>query len=291
MSSPRVWLITGSSTGFGRGIAEVALKNGDKVIATLRKPEILNDLAAQYSKEQLVIVKMDVTKPEEISAAFATAKDTFGRLDVVLSNAGQGIVGEFEATGDDLARSLFEVNFWGAVNVTREAITFFRDVNKPAGGKLFNMSSMFGIDACPGAGWYSATKFATEAVTDALVKELDPAWNIKVVSLCPAWFKTPLVTSNYTLLDLPEAYSKNPALTSVAVRKAFESISDGTSPLLGDADKLSVAVYEISKTDNLPQRIPLGWQAQAAFKSRAEDLKANLEASTKWSENLGFVSL
>jgi len=291
MSSPRVWLITGSSTGFGRGVAEFALKNGDKVVATLRKPEVLNDLAAKYGKEQLVVVKVDVTKPQEISAAFATAKQVFGRLDVVLNNAGYGIVGEVEATGEDLARPMFEANFWGAANVSKEAITFFRDVNKPAGGKLLNMSSMFGIESSPGAGWYSATKFAFEALTDAMIKELDPAWNIKVVSLCPAWFKTPMVTSNYVMVEPPAVYAKNPALASMVVRSAFVAISEGTSPLLGDAEKLSATVYEISKTENLPSHIPLGWQAQAMFKTRLETLKADLEASTKWSEDLGFVPL
>jgi len=125
-------------------------------VATLRKPSALSDLSAKYPASQLLVVKLDVTSPADIKAAFAKAIETFGRVDVVYNNAGYGSVGEIEGTPDDVARGVFEVNFWGSANVARETIRVFRDVNKPAGGRLLQASSMAGVSGMPGIGYYSA---------------------------------------------------------------------------------------------------------------------------------------
>lgn len=131
------------------------LEQGDTVIATLRKPEVLNELSAKYPADQLLVVKLDVTSPAEIIDAFAEGLAHFGRIDVVYNNAGYSAVSEIEGTPDDVARGLFEVNFWGATNVAREAIRVFRDVNKPAGGRLIQASSMVGLQPMAGLGYYS----------------------------------------------------------------------------------------------------------------------------------------
>ena len=135
---------------------EHLLARGEKVVATLRKPSALSDLSAKYPASQLLVVKLDVTSPADIKAAFAKAVETFGRVDVLYNNAGYGSVGEIEGTPDDVARGVFEVNFWGSTNVAREAIRVFRDVNKPAGGRLLQASSMAGASGMPGIGYYSA---------------------------------------------------------------------------------------------------------------------------------------
>jgi NAD(P)-dependent dehydrogenase (short-subunit alcohol dehydrogenase family) len=151
------WLeVTGSSVGLGRCTVEHLLAQGEKVVATLRKPSALSDLSAKYPASQLLVVKLDVTSPADIEAAFAKAVETFGRVDVLYNNAGYGSVGEIEGTPDDVARGVFEVNFWGSTNVAREAIRVFRDVNKPAGGRLLQASSMAGAAGMPGIGYYSA---------------------------------------------------------------------------------------------------------------------------------------
>ena len=116
-------------------MTDLVLRNGDIAVATLREPEALSDLTAKWA-DRLLTVKLDVTKPEEISAAFAKAKEAFSRIDVVFNNACRGVLSEVEGTPDRAARDLFEVNFWGAANVSREAIKFFREVNQPAGGHL-----------------------------------------------------------------------------------------------------------------------------------------------------------
>ncbi|KAJ7658123.1 hypothetical protein B0H17DRAFT_1145683 [Mycena rosella] len=284
----RVWFITGASSGFGLIMAEKALANGDKVVATLRKPEVISSLAAQYPKEKLIVLKVDVTKVDDITAAFAAAKEAFGRIDVVFNNAGYGIIGEIEGTSDAKARDQFEVNFWGSVNVTKQAIAFFRDVNKPVGGLLINMSSMFGIDAPPAAGFYAATKFAMEAVTDSLVKELDPEWKIKVMVFCPGWFKTNMTVVNAILEDVHPAYAGKEHLPSIQVRKMAEGLVRGDSPLLQDAHKLINKFWDLSKLENPPYRIAFGEDAKAAFQAKWTALKSDLEASQEWSKDLAY---
>ncbi|KAJ7465266.1 NAD(P)-binding protein [Mycena latifolia] len=332
--APRTWFITGASSGF---VAKKALENGDKCVATLRKPEAIADFAAKYTKEQLLVVKLDVTKREEVVAAFTVAKKAFGRIDIVFNNAGVGALGEIEGTSEELARSLFEVNFWGAVNVTKQAVSFFREENKPPGGLLINMSSMYGIDAPPLAGFYGATKFAfsglanlseesrfragsrpetvyrililrsvqphssvapplasffdpfMEAVTDPLAKELDPAWNIKVVLVCPGFFKTEM-GQRAICADVHPAYANNEALASVQLRKILSGVLEGNSPLLGDPEKLINKFYELSKLENPPYRVAFGEDALAGFQSKWTALKSAWEVSEEWSKDLKFAS-
>ncbi|KAJ7465257.1 hypothetical protein FB451DRAFT_1561608 [Mycena latifolia] len=275
--APRIWFITGASSGFGLIMAKKALENGDK-----EKRSPLHS---------------------------AVAKKAFGRIDIVFNNAGVGATGEIEGTPDELARSLFEVNFWGAVNVTKQAVSFFREENKPPGGLLINMSSMYGIDAPPLAGFYGATKFALEAVTDSLAKELDPAWNIKVVLVCPGFFKTEIGTKAIRA-DVHPAYADNEALASVQVRalsfrvpkspwfltvssklrKVLSGVLEGNSPLFGDPEKLINKFYELSKLENPPYRVAFGEDALAGFRSKWTALKSAWEVSEEWSKDLKFAS-
>ena len=139
-------------------MAELVLKNGDIAVATARKPETLDNLKATYPTTRLLVLKLDVTQSQAIKDAFTQAKTTFGRVDVVFNNAGYSLGGEIEATPEDVARALFDTNFWGAVNVGREAVRVFREENKPNGGLLLNVSSMLGIFTAPGAGFYAASK-------------------------------------------------------------------------------------------------------------------------------------
>lgn len=141
-------------------MTELVLSKGDKVVATLRKPEVLSDLTAKYGSSQLLVLKLDVTKPQEIPAAFAKAKQAFGKIDVVFNNAGWSIFGETESVSEEQGRAMFDTNFWGAANVMKEAVRFFREENAPGvGGHLINNSSMVGISALPTTSYYAASKF------------------------------------------------------------------------------------------------------------------------------------
>lgn len=146
-------------------MTEHVLANGDIAVATLRKPSVLDELTAKYSKDKLLVVKLDVTKPQEIIDAFKAAELAYGRIDVVFNNAGYGALGEVEGTSEEVARAIFDTNFWGASNVSREAVRFFRDVNKIRGGRLMNVSSMAGIGGAAGIGFYSASKHGMSPVT------------------------------------------------------------------------------------------------------------------------------
>ncbi|KAG0706646.1 NAD-P-binding protein, partial [Suillus ampliporus] len=150
--------VTGSSSGFSRAMVEEVLHNGEIAIATLCKPSILDDLAAKYPRTQLLVLPLDVTNEGQLKSAFIQAKDAFGHVDVVYNNAGQGIIQELEGTPMDCARTLMDVNFWGAVTVSLEAVRFFREKNpKDAGGLLVQISSMAGIKAVPLFGFYNPT--------------------------------------------------------------------------------------------------------------------------------------
>lgn len=152
-------IVTGSSSGFGLSMVKQALGRGDKVVATLRTTSALDDLASQYNEDQLLIVQLDVVHPSAIQSAFAKAKEAFGRVDIVFNNAGVGLVGEVESTPEQLARNMFDVNFWGAVNVNKEAVKFFREENPPGiGGRLLVNSSYTGHHHLPTIGYYCAAK-------------------------------------------------------------------------------------------------------------------------------------
>lgn len=135
------------------------LSQGDIAIATVRKPSSLKELIDAYSPTQLHVLKLDVSIPSDIVSAFAEAQKVFGRIDVVFSNAGYGTLGEVESTPEDLARKMFDTNFWGGMGVAREAIRFFREVNgSEIGGRLIAVSSVVGIASSPGLAYYVASK-------------------------------------------------------------------------------------------------------------------------------------
>jgi NAD(P)-dependent dehydrogenase (short-subunit alcohol dehydrogenase family) len=138
-------------------MTEHLLKQGHRVVATLRKPEALSDLVRQYQDTQLVVVAVDVTKSADIAAAFIKAQEAFGRVDVVFNNAGQMINGELESVSEADARAMFDINFWGAAQVSREAVRFFREVNQPRGGRLLQLSSGLGLVSAACYGFYSAS--------------------------------------------------------------------------------------------------------------------------------------
>ena len=152
--------VTGTSSGIGRALTEVLLEKGEMVAATARQPAMLDDLAQKYSADRLLVFALDITKSEEIVAAFARCKDVFGRIDVVVNNAGYGALGEVEGQEESTGRELMETNFWGNLRVTKEAVKFFRESNPPGvGGRLLQMSSFLGILGAPGVGFYAASKF------------------------------------------------------------------------------------------------------------------------------------
>ena len=142
-------------------MTRTVLENGGIAIATLRNPSALDHLREKYPPSRLHILQLDVINKENIITAFEYAEKKLGRIDIVFNNAGHGVIGEIEGTPEEVARKVFDVNFWGAMNVSREAIRFFREVNRPQGGRLWNVSSIAGILPFASLGYYSASKHGT----------------------------------------------------------------------------------------------------------------------------------
>jgi len=281
MVSPRVWLITGTSTGLGLATAEAALVQGDVVIATLRKPEALASLIERYPASQLHVVKVDTTKREDIEAAFTYAKAKLGQVDVVFNNAAVAFVSELETTPEADSRSLFDVNFWGAIYVTQEAVKFFREVNAPGtGGFLLQCSSIAGIVSFPGFSICGAFKHALEAVTEALVGELDPKWNIKVTLLEFGKFLTP----GYESLNTGRK-PVHPAYLDASGKPRVVADFPVTDDM-GDPAKAGAMLWKFTKETNPPLRLAVGKDAVAGVRAKATELLKGVEENASWSEDL-----
>ncbi|KAF9236699.1 hypothetical protein BU15DRAFT_76659 [Melanogaster broomeanus] len=280
MDTPKVWFITGASSGFGKSMTELLLSKGDIVVATLRKPEMLDELAANYPKDRLLVLAVDVSKQADIDHAFSQTKESFGRLDVVFNNAGYGIFGASEATPTDAARALFDVNFWGAVNVSRAAVKFFREVNEPGrGGVLLQNSSIAGLVGLPGLSFYSASKHALEGFSEALAKEVLPAWNIRICIIEPGGFATKAATTATYFPD-PPAYNDK----SSAIAAAHEEI--GKTMVEGDPQKFTAAIYRMVAGDEIPLHLPMGQDALAGLKGKVEELGKVITEAEPWSGDL-----
>jgi NAD(P)-dependent dehydrogenase (short-subunit alcohol dehydrogenase family) len=262
----RVWLITGTSSGFGRALAEAALAKGDTVIATARKPETLDDLAAAHPG-RAIPVALDVTDPAQIKAVVAEAVLWYGRIDVLVNNAGRGHIGAVEETTDAELRALMDLHFFGPADLVRAVLPHMR---AQGSGAIVQFSSMGGRMSFPGVGAYSATKYALEGLSDALVAEVAPH-GIDVLVVEPGAFRTGLTSGSQSTSAPLDAYEE----TVGPFRTAFPD-SNGKEP--GDPAKAAAAVLEALAAEQVPLRLVLGNDAAdaigGALKSQFEELAA-----------------
>ncbi|KAJ6490918.1 hypothetical protein C8R45DRAFT_991132 [Mycena sanguinolenta] len=282
--APRIWLITGASSGFGRALTEVVLAQEEIAVATLRTPSDLEDLAVT-NPDRLLVVKCDVTKLDEVTSAFSAAIERFGRVDVVFNSAGYAIVGEIEAVPEAAARTLFDVNFWGAAAVSKEAVRIFRDVNPPGiGGRLLNVSSGVGFCAGPIVGMYAACKQALEGFTESLRLEMNPAWNIKISTIAPGAFRTRAHTTAAVFFPVPDAY-RGEGLPSQVVRDWFQ---DG-SGIRGDPGLGAEAIYRFSTLESPPMRWAMGKDSISGVRRQIKQVTAEIDDFESWSDNLEVI--
>jgi len=192
------------------------------------------------------------------------------------------MLAEVEGTPEDVARRLFDVNFWGATNVSRAAVKFFREVNKPgAGGRLINISSVASLRPFSPAAFYSASKSALEAFTQVLAQEVDPEWNIKVSLIEPGGFNTDAF-KNSAKVPMHPAYNK-PGLPSVEVRKMFSPDID-----YGDPKKAVEKWYELAELADPPMRLLLGRDVASLARAQIDELLQDVNAREDWSDNLAY---
>ena len=263
MSENKVWFITGTSSGFGKALAEEVLAKGERVVATARKPEVLQDLVDKYP-ETARAVKLDVTNTEDAKSAVREAVKEFGRIDVLVNNAGYALVGAVEETSDEQIRQQFDTNFFGVLNVTREVLPVLREQKS---GHIVNIGSVVGISASPSMGIYSATKFALEGLSEALAGEL-AAHGIKTTIVEPGPYSTDgFANAVFAENPLPEVYP-SPAQLAETFQE-FKNIA-------GDPVKAVKIIIEAVEAENPPFRLPLGLMAFESIEAKLEQVKQEI---------------
>ena len=267
-NSSRVWFITGSSTGFGRVLAEILLKRGERVAVTARNPDQIQDLVAGYKDTGLALA-LDVTQPQQIAAAVAEAEKFFGRIDVLVNNAGYGYLASVEEGEEAEVRAMFDTNFFGLIAVTQAVLPGMR---AQRAGHILNISSIGGLVANPSTGYYSATKFAVEAISESLAKEVEPL-GIRVTAVEPGPFRT-----DWAGRSLKVAKGSIPDYADTAGARSRQ-INERSGKQPGDPVRAAEAMITIVEADQPPRNLFLG---KIAFDMAREKLSYLSKFIDQW---------
>ncbi|WP_285107969.1 SDR family NAD(P)-dependent oxidoreductase [Promicromonospora sp. MEB111] len=265
----KTWFITGSSRGFGRSLVLAALAAGDQVAATARRPEQLDDLVAEYG-ERILPLRLDVTDQDGARTALAEAAARFGRVDVIVNNAGYANVAPIETADDADVRTQFETNFWGVYNVSKAAIPLLR---QQGGGLVIQFSSVGGrVGGSPGIASYQAAKFAIDGFSRVLRAETAP-FGVKVLVVEPSGFRTDWAGASMTVHDAPAGYESTVGAMNARMRQAGAGAA-------GDPARAAQILVALASRDDLPDNLPLG--VNATEMSAAQDRRL-LESDQRWS--------
>ncbi len=270
------WLITGCSTGFGREIARAALEAGHSVVVTARRADAVQDFVDEFG-DRAVAVALDVTAAGQVAAAVAAAEDAFGGIDVLVNNAGHGYLAAVEEGEDAEVRKLFDVNYFGAVDMIKAVLPAMR---ARGSGHIVNMSSMTGLVANPPNAYYSSTKFALEALTEALATEVRPL-GIKVTAIEPGAFRTDWATRS-----MKESATPITDYAAVAARK--DLIKQFADHLPGDPRKVAEAVLMVTELDDPPLRLLLGRDVLKAMRDKIAATSASIEEWKSVTKDVNF---
>jgi len=271
------WLITGCSTGIGREIAQVALEAGHEVVVTARRPETVEDFVTSFP-ETAHAVALDVTDRGQILAAVAAADGRFGGIDVLVNNAGYGYMAAVEEGEDAEVRKLFDTNYFGVVETIKAALPAMRERGS---GRIINISSMTGLVANPPNVYYSSTKFALEALTEGLAKEVGPL-GVKVSAVEPGAIRTDWARRSMQESDSPiDAYADD-----VGARK--ELIKAFADHLPGDPRKVGEAVIMLAGLDEPPLRLLLGSDVLTAAREKLVAMSASIDEWEATTANIDF---
>jgi NAD(P)-dependent dehydrogenase (short-subunit alcohol dehydrogenase family) len=265
MSDTRVWFVTGASSGFGRAISEEVLGRGDRLVVTSRNPDSLKDLS-----DQALIVQLDVTDPDDARTAVSRAIEEYGRVDVVVNNAGYGHIGAIEELSDEELREQLDVNLYGVLNVTRAALPHFR---RQRSGRFVQMSSLYGIEALPGGAFYTASKFAVEGFSEALAAEVAHL-GIGVTIVEPGPHRTSFAGPGSARSAEPmDDYTESVG----QVRELLRQL-DGNQP--GDPMRAARAIADAAVSDDTPLRLPLGQMAFEHIRTKLEQQIDDLDRTS-----------
>jgi NAD(P)-dependent dehydrogenase (short-subunit alcohol dehydrogenase family) len=262
-----VWFITGCSTGFGRELAKLILSRGWNAVITARNTDKVNDLAEGYENTALVLT-MDVTKKDQVSSALAKAEETFGKIDVLVNNAGYGYFSSIEEGEEEKIRSQFETNFFGLVHVTQAVLPLMR---KQRSGHIINFSSIGGLVGFTSTGYYHATKFAVEGLSESLSKEVEPL-GIKVFLVEPGPFRTDWLSRSRIQTDVKIADYE--ATAGARMKSSDERI--GKQP--GDPVRGCEAIIAAVESNTPHLRLLLGEGAYNLAIEKVAELNDNFAA-------------
>jgi NAD(P)-dependent dehydrogenase (short-subunit alcohol dehydrogenase family) len=271
------WFITGCSTGIGREIARTALEDGHSVLVTARRAETIADFADDFG-DRAAVVSLDVTDKSQIASAVQAANDAFGGIDVLVNNAGNGYLSAIEEGEDDKVRKLFDTNYFGVVDTIKAVLPQMRARNC---GHIINISSMTGLVANPPNGYYASTKFALEALTEALAQEVKPL-GIKVTAIEPGAFRTDWAARSMWESATPISdYDQN-----VGARKTM--IKEFANHLPGDPRKVADAVLMMTTLDEPPLRLLLGRDVLKAVRDKLAACSASIDEWETTTKDVNF---
>jgi len=263
----KVWFVTGSSSGFGRSIAEDLIARGERVVATARDPRSLSELVAR-APERVLALALDVTKNEDIQSAVDWASKHFGAIDVLVNNAGYSIVGAVEETSEAELRAAFETMFFGAVAATRAVLPSMRE---RGAGTIVQITSVGGLITAPGFGPYCAVKHALEAFSEALAAEVAP-FGVRVLIVEPGAFRTRLFGSAFRSMPAMDAYKE-----TVGPTRAYAEQSEGKQP--GDPVKAARAIIDAVNAGAPNLRLPLGADAVQGIRAKLVQVAADVDST------------
>jgi NAD(P)-dependent dehydrogenase (short-subunit alcohol dehydrogenase family) len=266
------WLITGCSTGFGRALALEALHQGNEVGVSARKTEDIQDIIDKYPQTAIAI-KLDVTDEIEIASATLKMVAHFGGIDVLVNNAGIGYFGAIEESEDTEVRRMFEINVFGLANMTKGVLPIMR---KQRSGHIVNIASIGGLVGYPGVGFYNATKFAVDGLSESLSKEVAPL-GIKVTIVAPSGFRTDWAgrSANNSPVVIDD-YSSTARASQATIRG-----NSGNQP--GDPVKAAEAIVAAVNDLNPPLRLLLGAGALKGARNKISELQRDFDAWEKTS--------
>ena len=269
-SQSPVWFITGCSTGFGRELAKVILEQGWRVVVTARQPGQIQDLVQGYEDRALAL-ELDVTRPDQVKAAVKQAEDRFGRIDVLVNNAGYGYLAAIEEGEDDAVRAMFETNFFGLVEMTKAVLPGMRARKS---GHIVNFSSIGGLVSFGATGYYHATKYAVEGLSETLSIETAPL-GIKVLIVEPGPFRTDW--SGRSLLESKTVIADYDSTAGERRRSSKKN----SGKQVGDPVRAAYAIIKAVESEHPPLRLLLGKPAFGLAQKKLETLKKDFD---EWEE-------
>jgi NAD(P)-dependent dehydrogenase (short-subunit alcohol dehydrogenase family) len=261
MSNSRVWFITGCTSGFGRALVDIVRARGERVVASARRPGILADLEG----DDVLTLALDVTREDQVEPALDAAVERFGRVDVLVNNAGIGFVGALEEMSLADLREVMETMFFGPAALTRAVVSRMRAQRS---GAIVQISSMGGQVTAPGYSAYCAAKFALEGFSEAVAAEVTPL-GIRVLIVEPGSFRTGLLGRSLRAAPAIEAYAE-----TVGATRAYIEREDGRQA--GDPAKAAAAILAALDADEPPLRLALGGDAVDGIRAKHERLRAEL---------------